>query len=99
MNQGGSGDEEDAVILLAGCQTQGQCRMGLAGPGGTERDAVLPALYPFTTRQFQHQRLVQTRDRFQVESVQALGLRKPGLPNAALHVAPVPINAFQFTQA
>ena len=50
-------------------------------------------------RQLQHQRLVQRGDGEEVEAVQALDYREPGLPDAPLGGAAVAVEQFQFGES
>ena len=72
--------------------------MGLAGAAVADGDDVLPALDVFTPGQFQHQYLVQRRDGWEVEGVQAFDGRESGGPDPPLHHALVAVDELQFGQ-
>jgi hypothetical protein len=84
VNESGRRREGDVVALLASRETQSQGDVGLAGAGGTQRDAVLPLLDPFAARQFENQWLVDRGLGGEVERVEAFDLCEAGLTNAAL---------------
>jgi len=73
--------------------------MALAGAAVAERDDVLPAQDELAAAEFQHQHLVEARDRGEVESVEALHRREPGGAYAALDDPALAIDQFQFHQA
>ncbi len=70
-DRGGVG-EADRQALLASGKTKPQSDMALAGAGVADRDDVLAALDVLRARQLHHQRLVQVRERREVEAVDAL---------------------------
>ena len=92
VHDGGSGREADRQSLLAGGQAEPQRNVALAGAGVAERDDVLAALDVLAARQLHHQRLVQGRQRREVEAVEALHGRELGRLDAALHHAPLAID-------
>ena len=66
--------------------------VALAGAGVADRDDVLAALDVLRARQLHHQRLVQGRQRREVEAVEALHGRELGRLDAALDHAPLAID-------
>ena len=86
MDQGGGGRESDLETLLAGGQAEAQTGVGLACSGRPEGDDVLAALDELAAGEFHRQGLVQRRNDFEVEAVQALGGRElRGLDPAVDH--------------
>ena len=59
VHEGGGRGESDALVFLAGGQSQCQADVGFAGAGWPERDAVLSLLDPFAARQFENQRFIE----------------------------------------
>lgn len=98
MHKSGRRREGHAMARLAGGKSLGQGDVGLAGAGRPKRDVDLPLLDPFAARQFQHQRLVERGPGGEVEGIEAFDLREALQANAALDVAPLAVNALQFTQ-
>ena len=72
--------------------------MGLAGAAVADGDDVLPALDVFTACQFHHQGLVQRRDGWEVEGVQALDRGEPGGADPPLHHALVAVDELKLSQ-
>ena len=66
--------------------------MALAGAGVADRDDVLAALDVLRSRQLHHQRLVQVRERREVEAVEALHGRELGRLDAAVDHAPLALD-------
>ena len=99
MHESGGRREGDAVVLLAGGESEGQGDVGFASTGRAGRDAVPTLFDPFAARQFQHQRFVEGGLGREVERVEAFGLWKVCRPDTALDSAPLTIDAFQFTQS
>ena len=84
---------------LAGGHAQAQGHVGLAGAAVADGDDVLLALDVFTACQFHHQGLVQRRDGWEVEGVQALHGRESGGADPPLHHALVAVDEFQFGES
>ena len=99
MHQAGGGGEAHRHPALAGGQPQPKGHVGLAGAAVADGDDVLPALDVFTPGQFHHQRLVQRRDGWEVEGVQALHGRESGGADPPLHHALVAVDEFQLGEA
>ena len=98
MHEGGGGREADRQALLAGGETEPQSDVALAGAGVADRDDVLAPLDVLRARQLHHQRLVQGRQRREVEAVEALHGRELGRLDAALDHAPLAIDQLQLGQ-
>ena len=72
--------------------------MGLAGAAVADGDDVLPALDVFRACQFHHQGLVQRRDGWEVEGVQALDRGESGGADPPFHHALVAVNELKLGQ-
>ena len=73
--------------------------MALAGAGVADRNDVLAPLDVLRARQLHHQRLVQGRQRREVEAVEALDRREPGGLDPALDHAPLAIDQLLLGQS
>ena len=98
VDQRGRRGERDREALLAGCQSESQGDVRLAGAGVAERDDVLPTEDVAAARQLQHEHLVQARDGGEVEGVEALHRREACRPDPALDHAPFAVDQFQLNQ-
>ena len=81
-----------------GGQTQSQGHVGLAGAAVADGDDVLPALDVFAAGQFHHQCLVQRRDGWEVEGVQAFYGGEAGGADPPLHHALVAVDELKLGQ-
>ena len=99
VNQGSGRGEAHGKPLLAGCQTEAEGDMGLAGAAVAERDDVLSTLDVFTSCQFQDQHLVERGNGFEVEAIEAFDGRELGLPDPPLDHAALAVDQFQFAEA
>jgi hypothetical protein len=99
MDERGSGGERDAVSALAGSEAERQGGVRLAGTAWPKSDDVAAFVDPLTAGQLENQRLVQRRLGGEVERVEALGLREPGLADTPLDAAPLAVDTLEFAQA
>ena len=73
--------------------------MGLAGSGWSQGDDVLASFDPAAPRQLQHLYIVERRDRFEVEAIQAFRRGELCGLDPAFHHAPFPFDQFELDQA
>ena len=79
------------MAALTCSQTERQGDVGFAGAAVAEQQDVFLAVEILASRQFQDQGLVERGDGEEVEAVQALHHREPGLADAALGRAAVAV--------
>ena len=72
--------------------------MRLAGAGVAERNDVLAPQNIFAACEFEHEHLVQAWDDREVERVEALGRREPGLADPPFDNPPLSVDEFQFNK-
>ena len=98
MDEAGGGREGDREAALAGCQTESQGNVGLAGAAVAQRDDVLPRHDVFTAGQFEDQRLVERWHGGEVEALQAFDGGEPCGPDPSFHHAALTGDEFEFRQ-
>src|SRR6266478_6636112 len=99
MDEGCGSVKANRQPLLAGRETEPETDVRLAGAAVAYRDDVLPAGHILRAGELQQQGLVERRNGGEVEAVQALHGREPGLPDPTLDHAPFAVDQLQFGQA
>ncbi len=98
MNESGRGRESNLEPFLAGSQPEAEGNVSLAGATRAESDDVLAPIGELAAGQFCRQRLVDRRDRLEVETVEAFGGRElRGLDPAFDHPA-FPLDQLQLAE-
>src|ERR1700719_650391 len=99
MDESCGGVEADRQPLLAGCETEPETNVCLAGAVVADRDDVLPASHILRAGELQHEGLVERGNGREVEAVQTLPGWEPRLLDPSLHHAPFAVDQLQFGQA